>query len=70
LERIFTHKGNFVYINILQNKVNLYNNTKHSTTGIKPNLVCKKNEDIFWNNVYRQQILEEIEINLKYMIKF
>ena len=51
LERIFTHKGNFVYINILQKVVNSYNNTKHSTIGIKPNLVCKKNEDIIWNNV-------------------
>ena len=65
LERIFTHKGNFVYINILQNVVNSYNNTKHSTIGIKPNLVCKKNEDIIWNNVYRPQILEEIEFKFK-----
>jgi len=65
LERIFTHKGNFVYINILQNVVNSYNNTKHSTIGIKPNLVCKKNEDIIWNNVYRPQILEAIEFKFK-----
>lgn len=40
----FSLQGNYKWLDILQQIVNEYNNTKHSVIGMKPNQVSKKNE--------------------------
>lgn len=41
----FSLRGNYKWIDILDEVVQKYNNTKHSAIGIKPNEVNKKNEE-------------------------
>lgn len=50
----FSFNGNYNWINILQNIINKYNNTKHRTIGLKPSKVNKKNEKQLLNSVYNK----------------
>ena len=43
--RSFTARGTHRWIDILEDLVNGYNNTKHSSIGFKPNAVNKYNEN-------------------------
>lgn len=49
----FSMQGNYKWVDILAKITNDYNNTKHSTTGLKPVAVTKKNEKTLLKNVYR-----------------
>lgn len=48
----FSFQGNYKWLDILQNIVSNYNNTIHSTIGIKPKEVNKKNEKYLLENIY------------------
>jgi len=50
--RYFTHAKNKVYIEILPDLVNSYNNSHHRTINTTPNSVNKKNEKKIWEHVY------------------
>ena len=45
-------KGTYKWIDILDQLVHNYNNTKHSTILMKPKDVNKKNEDEVWTTLY------------------
>src|SRR5690606_3091451 len=49
LQKIFHHRGNYRYIDILQKLADSYNNRVHSSTKIAPVNVSSKNEqEIFY----------------------
>ncbi len=50
--RSFTSRGSTRWIDILQDLVDGYNNTKHSSTGFKPNDVNASNEHLVKRNLY------------------
>ncbi|KAL3274723.1 hypothetical protein HHI36_023981 [Cryptolaemus montrouzieri] len=52
LYKYFSLNGTYTWINILQNKVDEYNSTRHSTTGMKPRDVTKENEKHILNTAY------------------
>lgn len=50
--RYFTEKSTYKYIDILQNRVEAYNNSKHRTLKITPNQVNKTREAWLWRKMY------------------
>ena len=50
--RSFTSRGNHRWVDILKDLVDGYNNTKHSSTGFKPNEVNEENENEVKRNLY------------------
>ena len=54
--RSFTARGTHRWIDILEDLINGYNNTKHSSTGFTPNTVNKSNE-----NVVRKKLFPKIK---------
>lgn len=51
--REFTVQGNYKWLNLLPNIVNLYNNRVHRTIGMKPADVRKKDEKYLLDNIYK-----------------
>lgn len=49
----FSLNGNYKWINIVQDLINTYNNTKHRTIKMKPIDVSKKNENQLLSTVYK-----------------
>ena len=62
--RSFTARGSHKWIDILDDLVNGYNNTKHSSTKFAPNDVNDNNEQIVRNNLFPKVIKES-----KYLAK-
>ncbi len=62
----FSMQGTYKWINILNQLVKNYNNTKHSTIKMKPNNVSKKNEKNILHYVYntRSTILSKNKFNI------
>ena len=52
MSRSFTSRGNHRWVDILKDLVDGYNNTKHSSTGFKPNEVNEENEIEVKENLY------------------
>lgn len=48
----FSVRGNYKWVDILQDIVSAYNSKKHSTTGLRPADVNKKNEKLLLDTVY------------------
>lgn len=48
----FSLQGSYKWLNILPKIIEKYNNTKHTTLGLKPNEVSRKNEKQLLNNIY------------------
>ena len=59
--RYFTHNETWRYIDILDDLVNSYNNTFHSTIKMKPIDVTKKNEFRLWLNLYMDTLTKASE---------
>jgi len=53
LYRYMTHKGTKKYIDVLNEIVSGYNNTKHSSIGMAPTDVNKDNENVVRNRLYK-----------------
>jgi transposase InsO family protein len=51
--RYFTESGNHRYIDALENLVEVYNNTKHRTTGYPPINVTAEKEGEIWHRMYK-----------------
>lgn len=56
--KIITKTGNFNYISKLPAIAHAYNSRPHSTTGVAPRHVNKKNESGIWERVYGKRLLE------------
>jgi len=52
--RYFTHKNTRRYIDVLQNIVNAYNHTRHSSTRMQPAVVTRENARIARRNITRR----------------
>ena len=52
--RVFTHRGNYIWTDILQSLVNAYNNSVHRVLGRSPMDVNKDNEINVWLHQYRK----------------
>lgn len=52
--RYFTHKNTRRYIDVLQNIVNAYNHTRHSSTKMQPRVVTRENARIAYENITRR----------------
>ncbi|CAH1382413.1 unnamed protein product [Tenebrio molitor] len=50
----FNYHGHYRWINLLDNIVQIYNNSKHRTIGMKPSEVKKKHEKKLLNTVYNR----------------
>jgi len=59
LYKYFTFKNTLNYLNVLQDIVNSYNDTFHSSIKEKPRLVTLENEDQIWHNLYDKTRLNE-----------
>ena len=59
LYKYFTFKNTLNYLNVLQDIVNSYNDTFHSSIKQKPRLVNLENEDQIWHNLYDKTRLNE-----------
>jgi transposase InsO family protein len=59
--KYFTRHNTEKYIDILQNLVNAYNNSKHRIIGMTPLQVNKKNENILWKKLYQKDFLKSIK---------
>ena len=54
LYKFFQYRQSYVYIDVLQDIVNSYNNTPHHAIGYKlPSEVTKENEELIWLNKMR-----------------
>lgn len=51
--RFFTHTANYRYIDILDDLINSYNKTYHSSIKTAPELVNKENESEIWSRLYQ-----------------
>jgi hypothetical protein len=58
ISRVWTHRENHVYIDVLQKITQSYNSTIHSSTGVAPKLVTQKNEDFVWRKLYGKYMME------------
>ncbi len=56
LIRLFNHQNSNEYIKELQNIATNYNNTKHSSTGFKPNEINEENSPIAFRALYNDVI--------------
>ncbi|XP_067204112.1 uncharacterized protein [Linepithema humile] len=63
--RYFTHKNTRRYIDVLQNIVNAYNHTRHSSTRMQPYVVTRENARIARENITRQWRSNDDEANEK-----
>lgn len=64
--RKFSMQGNYKWLNMLEEIVTDYNNTKHSVTGLKPIEVTKKNEKKLFSKVYRHiKVVDPRTLKLK-----
>ena len=54
--KYFSKTGKLNYTSILQDIVQSYNNSKHSSIGTSPNRVTKRNESRIWNHQYKDEI--------------
>ena len=54
--KYFSKTGKLNYTSILQDIVQSYNNSKHSSIGTSPNRVTKTNESRIWNHQYKDEI--------------
>lgn len=63
--RSFTARGTHNWIDILQNLINGYNQTQHSSTGFKPDDVKKSNE-----RAVRKKLFPKIKKEAKYRTAF
>ncbi|XP_067217348.1 uncharacterized protein [Linepithema humile] len=63
--RYFTHKNTRRYIDVLQNIVNAYNHTRHSSTRMQPYVVMRENARIARENITRQWRSNDDEANEK-----
>ncbi|GBN93373.1 Putative uncharacterized transposon-derived protein F54H12.3 [Araneus ventricosus] len=52
LFRIFTHRGSYKYIDVLDKVIKSYNNSIHRTTGFAPNDVTSNLEPLIFEKVY------------------
>ena len=50
--RVFTHRGNYQWLDILDDLVKAYNHSQHRTIGCKPSEVNKSNEVKLWLHQY------------------
>lgn len=55
LGKLFTLNGNFNWVNIIDEVVDNYNNTKHTKTKLKPSKVNKRNEKFLLENIYKEK---------------
>lgn len=51
--RYFSEQGNHQYLNVLQQLVLSYNDTRHSSIGMAPRKVSASNERLVWNRLYK-----------------
>jgi hypothetical protein len=51
----FTKRGNYKWIDIIDDIVDVYNNTKHSTTKFKPIEINKSNEKFILETIYNKK---------------
>ena len=65
--RLFTYQKTNNYIKILNQLINSYNNSYHSSIKMKPNQVTKSNRELVFNNLYGDQfsIKNPIKIEFK-----
>lgn len=52
LFRIFTHRGSYKYIDILDDVLNSYNNSVHRSTGFAPAQVREEHESLIFRKLY------------------
>ena len=64
----FTARGGHKWIDILEDLVNGYNNTRHSSTKFAPNYVNEENEHFVRENLY-PQIKKEVKHTIARFIK-
>lgn len=67
LYKYFTKSENFRYLNVLKSIVDGYNNTVHSSIGISPVKVNKRNRKKVWNYQYKNE-LKKSKSKFKYKI--
>ena len=70
LYRYFTKHNTYRYIHILQDMVDSYLDTEHSTTGYKPSAITEKNEQEIYEKIYlpTQLFNERKQIKYKYSV--
>ena len=66
LYRYFEHKKTWTFVNVLQQLVDSYNNTKHRSIGMKPVEVTKDTENRVRQKLYPEE--EEKPIHFKYSV--
>lgn len=59
LYKYFTFKNTLSYLNVLQDIVDSYNNTYHSSIRTSPRLVTLNNENEIWHNLYDRALLND-----------
>lgn len=52
--RYFTHTGSYRYTEVLNDFIQSYNNSPHSTTGVKPIDVNSTNQEQIWQSLYNE----------------
>lgn len=61
--RYFTHTNSYRYIDVIQDLFKSYNDSVHSSTGMKPNNINYKNQEKIWQKLY---YTPETEIKFKF----
>lgn len=69
LHKYMTHNNTKKYIDILQDVVNAYNNSYHSSIKMKPNAVNEQNESELWQRLYMDTPVETTDRKVPKLIK-
>jgi hypothetical protein len=62
---VMTHRKNKKYTDVLQDLVDSYNKTLHTSIGMKPNQVSEKNEKVVYNRLYKDEQDAIIQIKFR-----
>jgi len=66
LFRYFTHSNSYQWIDVLQDFIDSYNKTVHSSIGIKPIDISAKNQEEIWQRIYNPDNFSSANIIFKF----
>lgn len=67
--RIFTYRNNYTYIDVLQDLVNSYNNTVHSSHGYKPANVTTADEAEIYKRLYSYSKIDKFRFEVGDLVR-
>ena len=68
LFRYFTHSNSYKYLDVLPDIITSYNNSVHSSLGVRPTDVTHENQELIWQRLYNPDLPDQSNIIFKFKI--